>query len=88
MSDLHLVLTFYWFDEIAIGNKTIEYRENKEFWRKRILEKDYDRVIFHRGYTSEIIIADMDSVDLGECPYEDWDDTYIRIHFSNVKGGK
>lgn len=48
---LHLVLKYHWYDEIASGRKTREYREAKEFWIKRIWMKHYDFVVFHRGYT-------------------------------------
>ena len=44
-----LVCTFHWYDEIESGRKTIEYRECKEYNRKRIQGAQY--VIFRRGYT-------------------------------------
>ena len=34
---LHLVLKSKWFDMIASGKKTEEYRETKQYWLKRIL---------------------------------------------------
>ena len=37
---LHLVLDFKWFDLIASGKKRIEYRDDSEFWRKRIEGKE------------------------------------------------
>ena len=33
---LHLTLTFYWFEEIAAGRKTCEYRRFTDGWRKRL----------------------------------------------------
>jgi len=88
MTDVHLVLTHYWFDEIYEGQKTVEYRDNIPFWQKRIIEKKPNRVIFHRGYTNEVILAEISKIDIGECPYEGWDDKYIRVHFCNVEGKK
>ena len=51
MNTCHLVLISDFYDMIDKGDKTVEYRENKRFWVKRIWGKDY--VTFHRGYTSE-----------------------------------
>jgi len=46
----HLVLEYIWYDRIESGSKTIEYRNNIDYWRKRLQGKKV--VIFHRGYTS------------------------------------
>lgn len=46
---LHLILTYNWFDKIKSGEKTSEYREIKPHWNN-ILAKDYETVVFHRGY--------------------------------------
>lgn len=43
---LHLVLKSKWFDKIASGEKTSEYREIKPYWNKRFMpEQD-----FYAGY--------------------------------------
>lgn len=60
---LHLVLKKQWYDMIASGEKTEEYRELKAYWWNRlseVLETDdhytyremihYDRVTFYLGY--------------------------------------
>ena len=49
---LHLVLKHHWFDKIVSGEKTSEYRECSEYWNKRLTNKQYDKVIFHKGYTN------------------------------------
>lgn len=41
-----------WFDAIAQGQKTEEYREIKPYWTKR-LEKSYDVVQFKNGYRKD-----------------------------------
>lgn len=51
-SELHLVLKHYWFDKIVSGEKTSEYRECSEYWNKRLKNKVYDTVVFHKGYTN------------------------------------
>ena len=35
MKTLHLVLQSKWFDKVASGEKTSEYREIKPYWNKR-----------------------------------------------------
>ncbi len=36
MKTLHLVLKSKWYDKIASGEKTSEYRECKPYWNKRL----------------------------------------------------
>jgi hypothetical protein len=53
---LHLTLKKKWFDLIASGEKTVEYREAKEYWRKRLIDKDgktirFDEIHFRNGYS-------------------------------------
>jgi len=50
---LHLVLKGEYYDAIERGEKRCEYRDNTPYWRKRILEKDPNIVVFHRGYTNQ-----------------------------------
>lgn len=52
---LPLVLKYHWFDKIVSGEKTSEYRECSEYWNKRLTNKHYDTVVFHRGYTKKTI---------------------------------
>lgn len=40
MKTLHLVLKSKWFDKIASGEKTSEYRECKPYWNKRLAGLD------------------------------------------------
>lgn len=66
--DIHLVLTFEWYDMIDSGEKREEYREIKDYY-KRLFLRNYEyvkdskcqwlflyrnirSVIFHRGYTN------------------------------------
>ena len=46
---LHLTLHKRWFDAIARGEKTEEYREIKPFWEKR-LSRGYSTIRFRNGY--------------------------------------
>lgn len=82
-----------WYDKIASGEKTIEYREIKPYWQKRLQEamfqyndgislKDWT-VTFRLGYSTKYpdIVKHVTKIDVGPCPYEGWDGNYIRIHF-------
>jgi hypothetical protein len=51
---LHLTLYRKWFDEIATGKKTEEYRTARAYWSTRLYphgsRKDFDEVWFTNGY--------------------------------------
>lgn len=49
---LHLVLKHSWYHKIVSGEKTSEYRECSDYWNRRLTNKHYDTVIFHKGYTN------------------------------------
>lgn len=59
---LHLTLKKKWFDMILSGEKRQEYREYKEYWKKRfiipstyppICTLKYDTVVFKNGYSKK-----------------------------------
>lgn len=73
---LHLVLKHCWFDKIVSGEKTSEYRECSDYWNKRLTNKHYDTVVFHKGYTNTTatykiasisITTDKNDLNLPEC---------------------
>jgi len=47
---LHLTLHKKWFDLIAAGIKKEEYREIKDYWKKRLEDQEYDEIHFRNGY--------------------------------------
>ena len=51
MKPLHLTLKKKWFDKIASGKKTIEYREVKPYWNTRLVNKQYTEIHFKNGYS-------------------------------------
>lgn len=75
MKPLHLVLKSEWYDKIASGQKTSEYRECKPYWNKRLgamyasfhvwesLARIPWTVVFHRGYTSETMEFEIKDCD-------------------------
>jgi len=50
MADLTIPVKGVYFDQIRDGTKTEEFRLVTDYWRKRLVTRDYDRVILTRGY--------------------------------------
>lgn len=55
MRILHLTVNKKWFDLIVSGEKTMEYREDKPYWQKRLVNENgegrvFDIVRFKNGY--------------------------------------
>lgn len=57
---LYLILKKEWFDKIKNGEKTVEYREAKEYWHRR-LNKNFNEVILKNGYSrnAPALVADI-----------------------------
>lgn len=47
---LRLAVNGEYFDKMKAGIKLWEYRLFNEFWKKRLLGREYDKVIITRGY--------------------------------------
>lgn len=47
---LYLTLYRIWFDCIAAGWKRKEFRVDSEYWRRRLIGKNYDEIHFTNGY--------------------------------------
>lgn len=67
-SVLHLVLKHHWFDKIVSGEKTSEYRECSDYWNKRLTNKNYDTVVFHKGYTNTTATYKILSIGITTAP--------------------
>lgn len=50
MKALHLTLKKKWFDMIASGFKTEEYRDINKYFKARLVGREYDVVCFKNGY--------------------------------------
>lgn len=50
MANLQLAVNGEYFDQMKSGEKKFEYRILNEYWRKRLVDRDYDRLIITRGY--------------------------------------
>jgi hypothetical protein len=52
MKILHMTIMRRWFDQIAAGTKKEEYREFKDYWFDRLVEREYDVIVFRNGYSA------------------------------------
>lgn len=50
MANLQLAVNGEYFDQMKSGEKVEEYRLVNDFWNKRIMFREYDRLIITRGY--------------------------------------
>jgi hypothetical protein len=64
MKTLHLTLKKRWFDMIASGEKTEEYREIKPYWSRRLESKNFDAIQFRNGYSKNAPTMIVSLVDI------------------------
>lgn len=50
---LQLNLHRRFFDEIAAGEKTTEWRDRTDYWARRLEGRDYDQINFRNGYAAD-----------------------------------
>ena len=62
---LYLSLKKEWYDMIEKGIKTEEYREIKDFWFKRLTNKDFKYVQFSYGYTKRTMTFICEGIEIG-----------------------
>ncbi|EGK3942435.1 ASCH domain-containing protein [Escherichia coli] len=50
MANLQLAVKGEYFDAMIRGEKTEEYRLCNDYWKKRLVNRKYDRLIITKGY--------------------------------------
>ncbi|PSZ18140.1 ASCH domain-containing protein [Escherichia sp. 4726-5] len=50
MANLQLAVKGEYFDAMIRGEKTEEYRLVNDYWKKRLFNREYDRLIITKGY--------------------------------------
>ena len=71
MKILDLTLKKRWYEMIESGGKREEYREYKDYWRKRLIDQDklrpkpYTHVRFRYGYTKRTMLYKIDEIIIG-----------------------
>ena len=102
MKVLDLVLKAKWYNMIESGVKTEEYREMKDYWRRRLTTynpfepmfdynfkdhcKNFDSVKFHYGYTNKTMVYKIEEIKMGVGKHE-WG-APINEHVFIIKLGK
>lgn len=93
---LHLTLKKKWFDMIASGEKKEEYREDKQFWRNRLLLRGetgdarlYHFVKFRNGYgkNAPTLLVECKGITAGKARPEwsdNWPGTVFIIKLGNI----
>ncbi|WCZ56991.1 hypothetical protein K56_051 [Salmonella phage Kenya-K56] len=80
MKNLQLAVKGEYFDAIKSGEKTEEYRLVNGYWRKRLVGRDFDRLIITKGYPKR-----DDASRRIECKYRGYEIKEItRPHFGNA----
>lgn len=94
-------LKWPWYRQISNGEKLIEYRHVKDYWRKRLEKCIFELndgisaknwyAVFRLGYGGfkcayPDIVRRITKIDIGPCPYDGWDGEYFRIHFEKEEG--
>lgn len=52
MTTLYMTLKKEWFDAIASGRKTTEYRQMTDYWQSRLeSRRQYTEILFRNGYS-------------------------------------
>ena len=76
---LHLTLKKKWFDLIKSGKKTVEYREIKPYWTKRLMVfgtfdltyiKVFDEIHFRNGYKKDSPFMRVEWKAMGKSTFE------------------
>ena len=67
MKILHLNLKKKYFEQIKSGQKKYEYRLINSYWNKRLLNKQYDKILIKLGYPKK-----DDNERIIERPFRGW----------------
>jgi uncharacterized phage protein (TIGR01671 family) len=71
MEILDLPLKKGWYEMIESGEKREEYRECKDYWYRRLIDRDnlrakpYTHVRFRYGYTKRTMLFEIDNITIG-----------------------
>lgn len=80
MSKLYLPLKGEYFEQIRDGLKPWEYRLQTPYWAKRLVDREYDGIVFTMGYP-----AKDDMTRRLERPWRGFElQTIVHPHFGNL----
>jgi len=85
---LHLTLYKKWFDQIADGKKTSEFRDDTSYWHARLFiggkSRHYDEVWFTNGYGKDKPFMRVECKGIRWHPAWDGDESYFEIQLGKV----
>ncbi|HCJ8466369.1 TPA: hypothetical protein NV714_000042 [Escherichia coli] len=86
MKDIIFNLKKEYFEDIKKGIKREEYRETKDFWKKRLLNKEYRYVIIKLGYpskeetnTDKVLIFKWEGFELKKITHKQFNNKEIEV---------
>lgn len=90
MKTLTLPVKKKWFDQIKSGDKSEEYRLDNSYWQKRLLGKEFDKVIITWGYprksdTKRRIVFPWNGYVMKNIESEEWDYVSVRVFAIKLK---
>ncbi len=93
---LHLTLKRKWYDMIASGEKTEEYREIKPYWTTRLkdflVKRPFDYIIFKNGYGKDVptMKVELKNIDFGtsNLKWADREEKCYVLHLGKVVWNK
>lgn len=87
---LHLTLKEEWFDLIAVEQKKIEYREFKEYWISRLMNKhddslkEFDEIHFKNGYSKDCPFMRVECIEVELGYSRTYDADCFKIHLGKI----
>jgi hypothetical protein len=85
---LHLTLKKKYFDLIVKRKKKEEYRENKPYWQKRLIDKkgykDFDEIYFRNGYTKKSPVMIVESKKVFRTYVPEYNNVMFRIKLGKI----
>jgi hypothetical protein len=82
-----------WFDKIKSGEKDYEYRVRSEYWTKRLLGREYDKIAIVLGYPNferepeKVIFFPWNGFVERRIIHDEFGDEYIDVYAIRLKNG-
>ena len=88
---LHLNLKKKHWEEIRAGVKPYEFRLHNDYWKKRLVDREYDEIHIKCGYpkkddSSKIIVKPYKGYNVGEITHDEFGDDPVTVFEIDVRG--
>lgn len=93
MKTLHLNLKATYFDQVGDGSKPFEYRLITPYWEKRLVGRQYDRILVKKGYppkgdATRILERPWRGVEIHTITHEHFGPNPVRVFAIRVNPGE